>query len=90
MSRSERARRVATRHWEFLEAFAPEAREVLDKVLDRYAMGGAEELEVGALRSGAYEELGTIFELTHRFGGTNRLHSAMDELNALVYETSAS
>jgi type I restriction enzyme R subunit len=88
MSRSERARRVVTRHRAFLESFAPEAREVLDKVLDQYATRGAEELEVGALRSGAYENLGTIFELANRFGGTDRLHGAIDELNTLIYTAS--
>jgi type I restriction enzyme, R subunit len=88
MSRSERARRVATRHRDFLESFAPEAREILDKVLDQYAARGAEELEVRALSSDAYQELGSIFELTKRFGGPDRLHSAMDELSALVYEAS--
>ena len=88
MSRSERARRMVTRHRAFLEKFAPEAREVLDKVLDQYATRGGEELEVTALRSGAYEEMGTIIEIAARFGGTDRLHGAIDELNRLIYTAS--
>ena len=88
LSRAERARRVATRHRDFLESFAPEAREVLEKVLDQYAARGAEELEVGALRSEAYAELGTLVQLAQRFGGRDRLRSAMEELNTLIYEAS--
>lgn len=37
LSPSERARRVAVRHRDFLGSFAPKAREVLDRVLDQYA-----------------------------------------------------
>ncbi|WP_369688496.1 type I restriction-modification enzyme R subunit C-terminal domain-containing protein [Actinomadura latina] len=51
LSRSERARRVAVRHHDFLDSFAPKAREVLDRVLDQYAAREAEELEIRALRS---------------------------------------
>ncbi len=88
MSRSERARRVAVRHRDFLESFAPEAREVLDRVLEQYAERGAEELEIGALRSNAYEDLGNVLEISERFGGRDRLRGVLDELNALVYEAS--
>lgn len=88
MSRSERARRVATRHRGFLESFEPEAREVLDRVLDQYASRGAEELEVGALVSNAYDDLGTIVELARRFGGRDRLRGALEDLNSLIYEAS--
>ncbi|GAA4603841.1 DEAD/DEAH box helicase family protein [Actinoallomurus liliacearum] len=88
MSRSERARRVVTRHRDFLESFAPEARTVLDRVLHQYAARGPEELEVGALRSDAYTDMGTIMELAKRFGGTDRLNGAMDDLNTLIYEVS--
>ncbi|WP_030172991.1 EcoAI/FtnUII family type I restriction enzme subunit R [Spirillospora albida] len=88
LSRSERARRVATRHREFLQSFAPEARKVLDRVLDLYAARGAEELEIPALRSGAYADLGNILELSKRFGGREQLVGALDELNARVYDAS--
>lgn len=36
----------------------------------------------------AYADLGTIVELTRRFGGTDRLYGAMEQLNALIYEAS--
>ena len=69
LSRAERARRVTMRHQDFLLSFAPEAREVLAKVLEQYAARGAEELDMEALRAESYTELGTVFEIAKWFGG---------------------
>jgi type I restriction enzyme R subunit len=85
VTRSERARRVAIRHRAFLDSFAPDAREVLSRVLEQYAARGAEELDVGALRSTAYEGMGTVQELALRFGGSLQLRSAMEQLEKLLY-----
>lgn len=88
LSRAERARRVAMRHRGFLASFAPEAQEVLNKVLEQYAARGAEELDVGALRSEAYASLGTVVELAERFGSSTSLRAAIDELGTLIYTAS--
>jgi type I restriction enzyme, R subunit len=85
LSRAERARRVSTRHQDFLMSFAPKAREVLDKVLDRYAARGADELDMDALRTGTYTNLGTVTEIAKRFGGSTQLRDAMERLSALLY-----
>jgi type I restriction enzyme R subunit len=85
LSRSERARRVLMRHQDFLLSFAPEAQKVLDKVLEQYAARGAEELDMEALRSESYAELGTVFEIARWFGGSSQLREAMDKLGELVY-----
>ncbi len=85
LSRAERARRVETRQRDFLESFAPEAREVLRTFLDQYAARGAEELEIGALTSPAYARLGTEAELAGRFGGSDNLRSAIAKLSELIY-----
>lgn len=85
LSRAERARRVVMRHQDFLLSFAPGAREILEKVLEQYAARGAEELDMEALRSESYTELGTVFEIANWFGGSTQLREAMDELSALVY-----
>ena len=69
LSRAERARRVITRHQDFLLSFAPKAREILDKVLEQYAARGAEELDMEALRSESYTQLGTVVEIANWFGG---------------------
>jgi type I restriction enzyme, R subunit len=85
LSRAERAGRVVMRYRDFLLSFAPGAREVLEKVLEQYTARGAEELDMEALRSESYSELGTVFEIAKWFGGSTQLREAMDELSALVY-----
>ena len=85
LSRAERARRVITRHQDFLLSFAPKAREVLNKVLDQYAARGADELDMEALRAESYTELGTISEMAKSFGGSAQLRESMDELSSLIY-----
>lgn len=87
LSRAERARRVVARHQDFLMSFAPEARKVLDKVLEQYAARGPEELDMTALRSDSYAELGTVSEISRWFGGGPRLSEAMDELGTLLYSS---
>ena len=71
LSRAERARRVVMRHQDFLLSFASGARQVLEKVLEQYAARGAEELDMEALRSESYTELGTVFEIAKWFGGSS-------------------
>jgi type I restriction enzyme R subunit len=78
LSRAERARRVQTRERGFLESFAPEAREVLNKILEQYAALGAEELDISALQSRAYSSFGTVVEIARRFDGDHGLRSAID------------
>jgi len=85
LSRAERARRVQVRERDFLDSFAPEAREVINKVLEQYAAGGADELDIGALQSHAYRSLGTVVEIADRFGGSDSLRSAIDKLSELIY-----
>ncbi len=85
LSRAERAGRVQARQRDFLESFAPEAREVLNKLLEQYAVSGAEELDAGAFKSQAYSSLGTVVEIADRFGGSDNLRSAIDKLGELIY-----
>lgn len=87
LSRAERARRLERHHRQFLDSFSPAAREVLDKILDRYAERGSEELDVSALRTEAYSDLGTLVELSQRFGDRSgaRMRDAIDELGKLLY-----
>jgi type I restriction enzyme R subunit len=85
LSRAERARWVKTRQLDFLDSFAPEAREVLNKLLEQYAALGVDELDVSALRSTAYDSLGTVVEIAGRFGGSDGLRAAIDKLSELIY-----
>lgn len=67
-------------HREFLESFGPQARAVLDTLLDKFSEHGAEELSARALRVPPRTEMGVIRELRQLFGGRDGRHEAIDDL----------
>jgi type I restriction enzyme R subunit len=86
VSRAERALRVRREHREFLESFGPQARAVLDTLLDKFSEHGAEELSARALRVPPFTEMGNIRELGELFGGRDGLHVAIDDLGKRLFD----
>ena len=84
-SRHERARRVRAEQRAFFEQFAPEARAVLDELLDKYAAFGLDEVSTASLQVPPLSELGSPVELARRFGGADQLRSAISELADRLY-----
>ncbi|MEX2407067.1 MAG: DEAD/DEAH box helicase family protein [Actinomycetota bacterium] len=86
VSRRDRARRVRTEHAEFLRSFAPEARTILEGLLEKYAEHGITELDdLHVLEVPPLAELGSPVEIAERFGGAGQLKSAVERLRELVY-----
>ncbi|RCG32399.1 DEAD/DEAH box helicase [Sphaerisporangium album] len=85
ITRRERVHRLEREHRHFLESFAPEAREILETILDQYATHGEEELNLTVLRAPALAQLGTPTELADRFGGREELREAVDQLSEKIY-----
>jgi type I restriction enzyme R subunit len=87
LSRAERAQRVRIRQRDFLHSFASEARDVLNKVLEQYEEHGPDELDISALKSDTYASLGTVFQISRRFGDSNGdgLRAALGKLSELIY-----
>jgi type I restriction enzyme, R subunit len=85
-TRTERARRVRQEHADFLDAYQPAAREVLDYLLDKYAEHGISEIDdPGVLQVPPLSSLGTPVELANRFGSVEALRAAVSSLGELVY-----
>lgn len=84
-TRRDRARRVRREKEEFFESFRPEAREVLDVLLDKYAESGPSELTLDVLKVPPLADLGTPVEIAERFGGPERLREAVDRLQDHLY-----
>lgn len=83
-TRAERARRV--RDTDLFDRFGPDARAILDALLDRYASGGAEELALPqALKVQPVASFGNPSEISRRFGGPQALREAVAELNLTLY-----
>jgi type I restriction enzyme R subunit len=84
-SRRDRATRLRREQSELLESFRPEAREILDELLEKYAEFGPAELDLRVLEVPPLSQRGTPVEIAARFGGPENLRKAVDDLRALLY-----
>jgi type I restriction enzyme R subunit len=86
LTRFDRARRARRNSGDFFGSFQPEAREVLDLLLERYALYGIDDMtDARALEADPVGELGTLLEIADRFGGPERMRVAVEHLQRLVY-----
>jgi type I restriction enzyme R subunit len=85
-TRRERANRL---HRELNEAFKDykaEAREILDMLLDMYAVHGVAQFTIpDALYIRPISDYGNIREIANLFGGAEQLRVAVQQLQALLY-----
>ena len=73
-------------HRQFFERFAPEAREILQEVLDKYADHGvAQFTDEKILQVPPLSSHGNVLEIAGRFGGASQLRGALDEMQRLLY-----
>ncbi len=85
-TRRERADRLRKEQRDFFERFTPEAREVLDRILDKYTDHGVEQVaDPRVLQVPPISEMGTLLEIAGRFGGPERLREALEELQSRLY-----
>jgi type I restriction enzyme R subunit len=84
-SRTERAAQVRERR-AFFERYGPEARAVLDALLEKYAAHGVDEFTLpDVLKLSPIAEQGDVSAIAAMFGGAAELKDAVDELQRLLY-----
>ena len=85
-TRRERAKRLKREEAGFFERYGPEARQVLDALVEKYAEHGAAQFKLPEiLEVPPFNEWGNVIELAARFGGGDRLRGAVDELQRRLY-----
>lgn len=85
-TRRERADRLKREANDFFAKFGPEARAVLNDLLDKYTEHGATQFQFpDVLRIPPISERGTITEIASFFGGPDHLRSAIHQLQANLY-----
>jgi type I restriction enzyme R subunit len=88
VSRRDRANRLRREDAVFLEAFVPEAREILEELIEKYAEHGIGQLDdLRILEVPPLSQFGTPVEIAQRFGGTKGLREAVERLEELLYST---
>ncbi|WP_420849144.1 EcoAI/FtnUII family type I restriction enzme subunit R [Parafrankia soli] len=88
VSREERLHRFLHEHRDFLEAFQPQARQVLEELLLKFAEHGSPQLKPATLGVRPFTDMGPVPELAKRFGGAQPMHEAIDELSRRLLEAS--
>ena len=85
-TRRERADDLRREQDGFFAGFGPEAREVLDAVIEKYAEHGSAQLRLpDILEVPPLSEWGNVIELSARFGGRDTLRGAVAEMQRLLY-----
>ena len=85
-SRRERAERLKREESDFFECFEPEARRVLDALVEKYAEHGSTQFKLpDVLEVPPLSEWGNVVEIASRFGGSRQLRGAVGKLQRLLY-----
>lgn len=85
-TRRERAEKLMRDQEEFFARFAPDARQVLDAVIEKYAEYGSAQLKLpDVLEVPPLSEWGNVIELSARFGGSAALRGAVADMQRLLY-----
>ena len=85
-TRRERAERLRREKKDFFDQYGPEARAVLDALLEKYAEYGTAQFTFpDILKVPPLSERGNLLEISRLFGGGDRLREAVYRLQALLY-----
>ncbi len=85
-TRRERADRVKKEEKLFFEKYAPEARSILNDLLEKYAEHGTAQFVIpDVLKVPPISDRGNVIEIAQLFGGPEKLREAVNELQALLY-----
>jgi len=85
-TRRERADRLRREKKDFFDRYGPEARAILNDLLEKYAEHGtAQFLLPDALKVPPISERGNVMEIANMFGGPEKLKDAVSQLQALLY-----
>lgn len=85
ITRDERAKAFLNKHQKLMNLFNPDAREVLLKLLDKYRVGGINEIRPEIFRIPPFDKMGYMPGIIKRFKNTKILNYAMKELQRRIY-----
>ncbi len=86
LTRRQRADQVKKQQAAFFAYYAPEAREILNDLLEKYAADGELQFTLpDVLKVPPISSHGNVNEIMGRFGGAANLRSAVNQLQSLLY-----
>ena len=85
-TRRERADRLKREKRDFFDQFGPQARDILNELLEKYAEHGFEQLRFpDILKVPPLSEHGNVNEIVHVFGGPEKMRDAIEKLQREIY-----
>jgi type I restriction enzyme, R subunit len=85
-TRRQRADRMKKQQADFFGYFAPEAREILNDLLEKYAADGELQFTLpDVLKVRPISDHGNVNEIIGKFGGADQLRNAVSQLQSLLY-----
>ena len=85
-TRRERAERLRSERPDFFERYGPEARRILEELLEKYAEHGVAQFSIPQiLEVPPISRHGNLVEIAAKFGGMERLREAVAEMQSLLY-----
>jgi type I restriction enzyme R subunit len=85
-TRSERAERLRHDKKDFFERYGPEARAILNDLLDKYAESGVDQFKIPeSLKLAPISTRGNVTEIIGFFGSADNLRAAVAEMQVLLY-----
>ncbi len=89
-TRRERAERLRKGRDDFWESFKPEARAILQEILEKYIEHGTTQFKVpDILKVDPISMHGNVLEIANKFGGAEHLRTAIESLQNLLYAEAA-
>jgi type I restriction enzyme R subunit len=86
LTRRQRADRMKKQETAFFNFFAPEAREILSDLLEKYAVDGELQFTLpDVLKVPPISQHGNVAEIARLFGGFDQLGNAVNKLQSLLY-----
>lgn len=84
-TRRERANRVRLEETAFFAQYTGKARDVLEKLLEKYAEHGTAQFTMEVLKVPPLSDYGNLSEIARLFGGADKLKEAVEKLQTLLY-----
>lgn len=86
LTRSQRATAFRNRQQGFLQRYKEEARFIILELLEKYRLGGVEQIEPRIFSVFPFREMGGIVKINPLFGGPERLRLTLAEIRSRLYE----
>lgn len=86
LTRKQRAEKLRSEKKGFFDQFGPEARAILEEMLNKYAEHGTSQFAVpDVLEVPPISTHGNVVEIASKFGGADKLSDAVNQLQLLLY-----